>query len=125
MKRLMLLSAISIFLLTASAAAQNPILVAGNKWGIFQDGQTLVEVQAFTYRYYLDGSSTGAVIAFTCTGTATPFSCVSGPTPIFSRGNHTISFTAANQSGESGKSTPFAFEFVTNPNTPTGTRIIP
>lgn len=83
----------------------------------------LVSAQAYTYKYYPDGSTTGTSLAsVTCTGAASPFQCEVA-FPSFTPGNHNLTLTASNIAGESGKSSPFAFVFVVTPGIPTNIHI--
>lgn len=73
--------------------------------------------QAFTYKYYADGATTGV----TCTGTA-PVTCQVNY-PAFTPGSHTLTLTASNVAGESPKSAVFSFTFVVIPAAPNNIRI--
>lgn len=92
--------------------------VPSSRVGWDQAAPTLADANAYTYKYYPDGSATAVnFTGVTCTGTASPFQCVVG-FPAFAPGNHTMQITASNAAGESVKSTPFAFVFVVTPATP-------
>lgn len=98
--------------------------VPTSRLGWDQDAPTLADAQAYTYKYYADGSTTGIVLSgVTCTGTASPFVC-SAPFPAFTPGNHRITLAAANLAGESDKSLPLDFTFIVTPGVPRGLRII-
>ncbi len=89
-----------------------------------QAGTNLAEVQAFVYKYYLDGAVTGSVFTgVTCTGTASPFTC-QVRTPTFAMGSHSIGLTAASSAGESVQSTPFSFVYGNPPQIPNNIRVI-
>lgn len=95
-----------------------------SKLGWDQDAPTLSDAQAYTYKYYADGSSTGAVLSnVTCTGSTSPFVCTA-PFPAFTPGNHSIKLTASNLAGESSSSLPLDFTFIVTPSVPRGLRII-
>jgi hypothetical protein len=118
MKRWIWTLFVVVALLVAPLQAQTA--VSSNKLGWTQAAPTLADAQAYTYKYYPDGATTG--IAFTgvvCSGAATPFSC-EVPFPAFTPGNHTLQITAQNVAGESGKSSPLSFTFVVVPAVPTG-----
>jgi hypothetical protein len=88
-----------------------------------QPAPTLADAQAYTYKYYADGSTTGVVFnGVTCNGTASPFTCTV-LFPAFTPGNHTIRLTAQNIAGESTPSSPFGFTFVVTPSSPNNIRI--
>jgi hypothetical protein len=83
---------------------------------------TAAEAQAFTYRYYPDGSALGIVLAnVACTG-ITPVICTVA-FPAFTPGAHTLRLTASNVAGESAPSTVLAFTFVVVPTAPSNPRI--
>lgn len=95
-----------------------------SRLGWDQDAPTLADAQAYTYKYYADGSTTGvALTGVTCTGSASPFTC-SAAFPAFTPGNHRITLAASNLAGESAKSNPLDFTFIVTPAVPTGLRII-
>lgn len=98
--------------------------VPTSRLGWDQDAPTLADAQAYTYKYYADGSTTGIVLSgVTCTGTASPFVC-SAPFPAFTPGNHRITLAAQNLAGESAQSLPLDFTFIVTPGVPRGLRII-
>ncbi len=114
-----------VFLLIANVAnGQNATATSKFAWN--QDGTDLPTVTLFTYKYYLDGAQTGLAFPSTvqCSGTNTPFQCVVN-IPIFTAGSHTVTITAANQGGESPKSAPLTFIYVTSPSAPATLRLIP
>lgn len=91
-------------------------------WG--QSAPTLNDANAYVYKYYLDGATTGSVFtAVKCTGTTSPFSC-QVRIPTFAPGQHSVTFTAANSTGESVQSTPFAFVYGNPPTSPNNISII-
>lgn len=113
-----------ILLFPAALAAQPPGS-SNQRFTFDQAAPVLADAQAYTYRYYPDGATTGITFTgVTCTGTASPFVC-SVLIPAFTPGNHSITLTAANVAGESAKSSPFAFVFVVTPSVPANIRITP
>ena len=91
-------------------------------WG--QAAPDLNTSNGYVYKYYLDGATTGSVFAgVKCTGTSSPFSC-QVRIPSFSPGQHSVTFTAANATGESVQSLPFAFVYGNPPNSPNNISII-
>lgn len=123
MKKLLLL--VSLLILPNLAEAQSaPNVGPNDSFAWFQDGPTLATVQAYVYKYYLDGAVTGSVFSgVTCTGTATPYSC-QVRSPTFAMGAHGITLTAASAAGESAQSTPFQFVYGNPPQIPNNIRII-
>lgn len=88
-----------------------------------QSAATLAEAQAFTYKYYPDGSATGTTLtSVVCSGATAPYTCVVS-FPAFTPGTHTLQLTAANVAGESVKSAVFSFTFVVQPTAPANIRI--
>lgn len=80
------------------------------------------DAQAFTYRAYADGATTGTVLTgVTCTGTTTVTCSVAFP--AFTPGSHTVRLTAANSAGEGPQSAPIAFTFVVVPSAPANVRV--
>lgn len=117
MKRICLV----LLLLAAPAAAQQGS--SNQKFSWDQSAPTLVDAQAYTYKYYPDSAPVGIVFTgVICAGTASPFVC-SVNIPAFTPGNHSIQLTASNLAGESTKSSPFAFVFVVTPSVPANIRI--
>lgn len=116
---------VAVLLSLAFGAAAYAQDASGNQFFAWnQTAPVLADAQAYTYKYYPDGSSTG--VTFTgvvCTGTTSPFTCTAA-IPAFTPGNHSITLTAANAAGESVQSAPFAFRFVVTPGTPSGLRIV-
>lgn len=82
----------------------------------------LMTANSYTYKYYPDGSITGMNLTVNCTGNASPFTCTS-PMPAFTPGVHSLTVTAANEAGESPKSSSISFTFVIIPLAPTNLRI--
>src|SRR3970282_66310 len=94
-----------------------------SKLGWTQGAPTLADAQAYTYKYYPDGSVTGVQFSIvTCAGTVSPFDCTTA-FPAFTPGNHTIQISASNIAGEGEKSDPLSFNFVVTPEK-TGTPFI-
>lgn len=86
-----------------------------------QPGDSLTQVQAYTYRTYLDNSTTGVLLSnVTCSGAVSPFPCTT-PLPTFSTGRHTLQLTAHDGLFESVKSSPLDFGL----DAPLNLRIIP
>lgn len=82
--------------------------------------------QAFTWRLYADGATTGqqlAGVACSASTTAGTQTCTM-PVPAFTPGAHTVTFTAANAAGESPQSAPLTFTLVVIPSTPTNARVV-
>lgn len=112
-----------ILLAFASVVYAQPPATGKNKIGFDQDGPSLTEVQAYTWKYYADSATTGVTLtSVTCVGTASPFQC-EAPFPAFTPGSHTLTLTTSNLAGESVKSTPLSFSFVVTPGAPTSLRI--
>lgn len=85
----------------------------------------LATAQAYTYRYYADGATTGTAFSgVTCSGTASPFVCRVN-FPAFTPGSHSLTLTAANAAGESAQSAAISFTFVVIPAVPSNPRIVP
>lgn len=111
--------------LAASVSAQQPVpATAKSQFAFDQDAPDLASVQGYTFRLYIDGSATGAVLPVTCTGAAIPFQCA-GPIPAFTPGTHTVTVSASNEAGESDKSEALTFRMVIVPGKPTTLRIQP
>lgn len=112
-----------IALLLAPVLTSAQSATSANKFAFDQAAPTLADANAYTYKYYTDGSTTANTFTgVTCTGAASPFVCVTN-IPAFTPGNHSITMTASNIAGESAKSAPFAFTFVVTPVTPANIRI--
>jgi hypothetical protein len=117
-----ILSAIPCILFASTLYAQPATPTSKVQWD--QDALDLATAQAYAYKHYSDGSTTGVTLgSVVCTGTAPTFVCVA-PIPTYTQGNHNISLTASNSAGESLKSSPLNFAFVTVPATPRNLRII-
>ena len=88
-----------------------------------QDQTTAAEAQTFSYRYFVDGATTGDLLAgVTCAGA--PVVC-RAPVPAFTLGAHTITLAAENGYGGSLPSTPLDFRFVVVPSQPRNPRFEP
>lgn len=111
--------------LPSSVAAQTaPNVGPNDSFAWNQDGTSLATVQAYVYKYYLDGAVTGSVFSgVTCSGTATPFTC-QVRSPTFAMGSHSIALTAASAAGESVFSSPFQFVYGNPPQIPNNIRVI-
>lgn len=129
MSRRILIAAIFLLCAHVANAQSIPNATPGDSFGWNQtpavgDAQTLAVVQAYVYKYYLDGATTGSVFTgVKCSGAAPPFAC-QVPIPTFSNGQHNITFTAANAGGESAQSTPFVFVYGNPPPSPNNMSII-
>lgn len=118
MRRILLL--LVLFAVPVSVFGQ---AAPGKKLAWDQAASSLAEAQAYTYKYYPDGATTGiALSGVTCAGTASPFVC-DVAYPAFTPGSHTLTITASNAAGESVPSASFAFSFVVIPSSPTNIRI--
>lgn len=117
----LLLAAILLFLPSIARAQATPT----SKVGWDQPAPDLATAQAYTYKHYDDGSTTGTnYTSVTCVGTASPFQCQT-PITAYSQGNHSLTLTATNIAGESVKSNPLGFVFVNAPANPINPKIIP
>lgn len=111
------------FLLMAGASLLAQSAGALNKLVWDQGGADLASVQAYAYKYYPDGATTGTPLASViCTGTASPFTCQVN-LPAFTTGPHSLQITASNLAGESPKSATVSFTFVVIPSMPASVRI--
>jgi len=89
-------------------------------------GPSLAEVQAYTYRAYLDNTP-ASVLPVTCAaGPASGvFTCISNePLPAITLGAHTLQLSAANQAGEGTRSAVFNFTIIAVPQAPSGVRLV-
>lgn len=112
-----------MLVLVGNARAQTGTPTNGLAWD--QAATDQATAQAYTYRYYPDGSASGTVLSgVVCSGTASPFTCRVN-FPAFTPGAHTLQTTAANVAGESVKSAVFSFTFVVQPSAQTNLRIVP
>src|SRR5262245_34098973 len=104
------------------ASAQPATPTSKYQWE--QDATDLATASSATYKHYSDGAVTGTALTnVTCTGAPPTFTCIA-PIPLYTQGNHTVQLTAGNAAGESAKSTPLSFAFVTVPAVPKNLRII-
>lgn len=92
-----------------------------------QPAPDLATAQGYTYAHYDDGAAastdfTGVTCAAKVPAVAQLFDC-SAPFPPFTPGQHTVTITAKNVTGESPKSAVLTFTFVVVPGTPTNLRI--
>jgi hypothetical protein len=108
--------------LWAAVPANAQTATPTNKFAIDQAAPDLATANSYTYRLYADGSPTGVVIPMVCTGTASPFLCTAS-VGAFTPGAHTVTLTAANLAGESGKSNVVTFTMVVVPQPPANARI--
>ena len=103
-------------LILMASMQQAPVATPLSKLAWDMPAPDLASAQAYVYRFYPDGATTGnAFTAVTCAGTTSPFQCETA-FPSFSQGNHTLRLTASNVAGEGIPSDPFAFAFVISPN---------
>lgn len=109
------------FLITTYAFSQ---VIATDRIGWDQIAPSLADAQGYTYRYYPDAVTTGTILTpVVCSGTTSPFVC-SAAFPAFTPGAHTLTLTAANIAGESGKSSVYSFTMEIIPNAPSNIRHI-
>jgi hypothetical protein len=73
-------------------------------------GSTPTEAQLYIYRYYLDALPAVILQGVTCSVVNNVTTCMA-PLPIPPNGTHTAQLTAANEYGESDKSTPYSFKY--------------
>lgn len=110
------------------AAAQAPTAGINKKMAWDQTAASLAEAQGYAYRVYVDGSTSPFLIpavGVSCVNPGTPglpFVCMAAFLPM-TPGNHSITITAANDSGESLQSVPFAFQFIVVPVPPKNIRL--
>lgn len=107
--------------LPVSMAAQGSA-TASSKYAWDQAGPDLATVQAYAFKAYIDGATTGTVLTATCTGASAPFVCTA-PIGAFTQGSHSVKFTAGNAAGESAQSAAVTFTFVIVPSVPANPRI--
>lgn len=123
--RLIVLAVLFVGAAASSARAQstaNPT----NALGIDIAAADVPTAAGYTWRMYLDSSTTGSTIAgVTCAASATAgVQTCRLPWPALTTGTHTVQVTAANGAGESPKSVSFSFPFENQPSTPTNPRIV-
>lgn len=127
-----LVSAFALALLTTiGLSAQTATGTAKLAWNEATISNTntpadVATVQAYTYKYYADGATTGTTLTpVTCTADATPATTITcqAPFPAFTPGTHTLQITASDAAGEGTKSAVFTFTFVVVPGAPTNIRI--
>jgi hypothetical protein len=120
MKKILL----TVILLTfTSVVYAQPPATGKNKIGFDQEGPTLTEVQAYTWKYYADTATTGIILTgVSCIGTVSPYQC-EAPFPAFTPGSHILTLTTSNLAGESIKSAPLSFAFVVTPGAPINIKI--
>jgi hypothetical protein len=111
-------------LLLAIPAFASAQVVPSDKIAWDQQAPDLASAQAYTYKYYPDGATTGITFTgVTCTSAGTPavITCRAN-FPAFTPGAHTLTITATNAAGESPKSATFKFDLVVVPTAPTNIR---
>jgi len=112
-----------VCLIAVPVNAQSPVATPNSLLEWDQAALDVSTAQSYIYKYYLDGSLTGFVLSpINCVANGTLFNC-STKFPTISPGTHTLQLTAGNEAGESLKSSPFGFAFVTVPITPGNIRI--
>jgi len=126
MRRIHGIGAAVVLLVAAAYVAAQSIPNAGpnDSFGWNQTAPALTDANAYVYKYYLDGATMGSVFSgVKCTGSAAPFACAV-KIPTFSPGQHSLTITAANSTGESAQSVPFAFVYGNPPPSPNNISII-
>jgi len=114
---------LSVVLLALSAQAFAQTGVPGQKFAWDQVAPDLASAQAYIYKHYDDGATTGvSFAAVTCAGTTSPFQC-EVLIPAFTPGPHATAISASNLAGESPKSAVFSFTFVVTPGSPANIHI--
>lgn len=115
-------------LLPAPAFAQ---VVPGDLLGWDIAAPSLTTAQAYRYRLYIDGATTGLVVTATCTTTATAgtFTC-SAALPPLTTGTHTLRATAAlvradGSDVQGPMSAVFSFALTPLPAAPGNFRFVP
>ena len=83
-----------------------------------QPGSSLTEVQSYSYKYRLDGATSGQPLSnVSCVVSNAVFQCLA-PLPVTVPGKHTVAVEAVNDHGAS-VSTPVEFEIeITQPAAP-------
>src|SRR3990167_4715837 len=119
MKKLGIVLALTL----VSAAAQAQPATPSSKLAWDQPNATPTEAATFIYTVYNDGSTAGVTLtSVTCVAGVQSTVC-SAPFLAYTPGAHSLTLTASNSAGESGKSAPFAFTFVIVPSTPWNLRV--
>lgn len=115
MRRLLLVFV--VFGLAVPAVAQTATPGSKFAWTQSADATT---AQAYTWKIYNDGATTGVALApVTCVaGTPTTTANCTVPIPPYTPGAHTMTITATNAAGESVKSDPLTFTMVAIPAKP-------
>jgi|SRR3990172_772177 len=122
MKSLMfrILLVLSIFLSSSLLLAQ---ATGTSRLVLDQAGPSLVDVNAYIYKYYPDSATVGITLTgVVCSGSSSPFVCVVN-FPAFTPGSHTLTLSASNVAGEGPKSSSISFTFVVLPSAPINLRI--
>lgn len=123
MKRFLNIAALVVagFLLSAHSASAQVTTANHVAWD--QTAQDVATANALSFKYYPDGSPTGAPLTnVTCAGATSPFQC-STLIPAFPPTSHTLSVSASNVAGESLKSNTITFTFVVVPVAPSNLHI--
>jgi len=109
--------ALCLCFIGANAFAQTA--TSGQKF-VWTQSTDAVTAQAYTWKIYNDGATTGiALTPVTCVaGTPATTATCSVPIPAYTPGSHSITTTATNAAGESPKSDPLAFTFIAIPAKP-------
>ncbi len=115
---------ILLLVFSASVSAQ-PQATPTSVFLFDQSAPDAATAQAYVYKLYADGSTTGqTLIGVTCAaGTATGVQACRAPFPAFTPGSHSITLSATNAAGEGLKSAPFTFTLVAVPGQPSNIRI--
>lgn len=115
---------ILLLVFSASAFAQ-PQATPTSVFFFDQPAPDVATAQAYTYKLYADGSTTGQTLTgVVCAAGATSAVQVCRvPIPAFQPGQHSITLSATNAAGESPKSAAFTFTLVAVPGTPGNIRI--
>lgn len=114
-------STIAFLLLGTLALAQSnqPISV---QWQ--QPDATPSEALNFSYRYYLDGDTTGVILKSILCGTSNLVTQCAAPLPSPSNGIHTIVLRAENEFGLSEPSNSLTFKYPGVPTSPVNVKVV-
>jgi hypothetical protein len=107
-----------VFLLSVTLQAQPPISL-----GWDQDFATPTEAQAFIYKIYLDGATTGTILQAVLCGSVNSVTRCSAPLNV-SIGTHKLTMTAEENGAVSPASVELTFKWPATPSTPKNLQII-